>query len=311
MHAVDQIKKIIRQHTRVETVTFFLYSRVHFFILTVRAVITNACVTFLNKLTVKKDIAGIMISKTPSVRLRDGRTYLWDPKDRNSLLGLPYYGEWEPEETHFIKHHVKNGDTVIDIGANYGYYTILFSKLVGPSGSVHAFEPLSDMVSLIRRNIELNNLDNNVHIVNKGLSNHKSDVMLYTYKELGSGATSASRRWFGACTKHRAHMITLDAYVKQQRIRKVHFIKCDVEGAEMLVFQGSKNVLLRDQPTILFEITNARVKFGYSQKDIFSFLEKYNYLFYQIQNNRLIRIQNPETFFGDCIALSHRGKSAL
>lgn len=77
---------------------------------------------------------------------------------------ISYYlitrGIYEPRETNLFKKIVRHGMTVIDLGANIGYYTLIASKLVGESGKVYAFEPEPDNFNILVKNININNLKN-------------------------------------------------------------------------------------------------------------------------------------------------------
>jgi tRNA/tmRNA/rRNA uracil-C5-methylase (TrmA/RlmC/RlmD family) len=67
---------------------------------------------------------------------------------------------WEPFETHIASTELNQGDVILDLAANIGYFTSLFSKLVGEQGKVFAFEPNPDNFALLQRNVEVNNCTN-------------------------------------------------------------------------------------------------------------------------------------------------------
>jgi len=88
---------------------------------------------------------------------------------RNNL-NLFLTGMYEPLETEIVRNHVRETHTVLDVGANIGYYTLLCAKLVGDLGQVFAFEPDTVNFAWLSRNVRMNNLEN-VLPVRKAVSN--------------------------------------------------------------------------------------------------------------------------------------------
>ncbi|OGR78431.1 MAG: hypothetical protein A3B80_07085 [Elusimicrobia bacterium RIFCSPHIGHO2_02_FULL_39_36] len=80
----------------------------------------------LSNLTLQKD--DIIVT------LRDGRKFFWYPEESNSLFTIPREGIYEPEETEVLKHLISKDDIVFDIGANFGYYTILMLRQIWGGG---------------------------------------------------------------------------------------------------------------------------------------------------------------------------------
>src|SRR3989344_9219581 len=87
----------------------------------------------------------------------DGHTVYVDPVDSLRLTTRGYY---EPYLTRVFDQHIKKGDTVLDIGANIGYHTLHFARLVGETGKVYAFEPHPSNFALLKKNIEANGYKN-------------------------------------------------------------------------------------------------------------------------------------------------------
>ena len=139
-------------------------------------------------------------------------------------------------EIEFCKKEIKKGDTVVDIGANIGLYTLFFSKLVGATGKVIAFEPDPENFDVLKKNIELNEITN-VTLMQKGISNKNETMKLY--KSHASGAHSLIKNeWAKEYTD--IQTVTLDDYFNGEEI---DMMKIDAEGFELEVIEGGKKLL--------------------------------------------------------------------
>lgn len=161
--------------------------------------------------------------------------------DKGDFLGLSINGVYEEFETKLVKKIIKKGDTVLDLGANIGYYTLIFAKLVGAYGKVFAFEPEPNNFALLKKNIETNGYTN-VILVQKAVSNKSGKIKLYLAdKNLGD------HRIFDSQDTRKSievDVITLDEYFSDPSIT-INFIKMDVQGVEALVMKGTSLLLQR------------------------------------------------------------------
>ena len=108
-----------------------------------------------------------------------GFPFLLDPLDS---LELSIFRSYEPFETSLLTAEVRPGMTIVDIGANIGYYTLLFSKLTGESGCVYAFEPEPKNFALLQQNLSRNNRTN-VVAFNLAASDLTGESFLYLSSE--------------------------------------------------------------------------------------------------------------------------------
>jgi len=154
-------------------------------------------------------------------------------------LNLFLTGLYEPLETELVKTHVGNGDTVLDVGANIGYYTVLCAKLVGNQGKVYAFEPDTANFSWLERNVKMNRFDN-VVLVRKAVSNTTGAARLHL-SERNRGANSLQGS-MGSRRSIEIEAIRLSEYFDPSET-KVDFIKIDVEGSEFAALQGMQTLL--------------------------------------------------------------------
>jgi FkbM family methyltransferase len=165
---------------------------------------------------------------------------------------LSYWlGIYEIKMSKLIENTIKGGDTVFDIGAHVGYYSLLFSILTGDIGKVYSFEPLPLNVHFLRKHIISNDIIN-VKIVQAALTN-KDDFARF---EEGHYADVSHLSDDGELT---VKTIRLDGFVIRENISRVDFLKIDVEGAEGLVLQGAQETLTNFHPRILLSTHGQKV----------------------------------------------------
>ena len=150
---------------------------------------------------------------------------------------------YEPDTTQFFKKTITTGMTVVDVGANLGYFTRLAASLVGPTGSVYAFEPDEENFLLLKKNTE--HLTN-VHIIQSAVSDVDGAVTFYLSHKMGMHSLLKS--------KDIGRQVTVPSTTLDRLYEKtdIHFVKIDVEGAEESVFHGMKKLLSR-KPIVVFE----------------------------------------------------------
>jgi FkbM family methyltransferase len=153
-----------------------------------------------------------------------------------------WLGTYElPKQRAFVR-LARRGDTVWDIGANAGFYTLLASRLVGPGGAVVALEPLPRNVGYLRRHIAANRCGN-VQIIEAAALDDEG------HARMAASAPATAR--VTAAGDIVVRMTTLDTLVFRDGLPAPHLIKIDVEGAEAAVLKGAWGVLGRYRPTIL------------------------------------------------------------
>jgi len=170
----------------------------------------------------------------------NGQKMFLDSKDS---LNLSTQGVYDPLETEIIKKTLKKGDIAVDIGANIGYYTLLFAKLVGETGKVFAFEPEPSNVELIKKNIAIN-WHRNVVVEQKAISDKSGKIKLYSNGSVLAIQNSSNPH------KTNRHVlvdaVSLDDYFKKRR-KRIDFIKMDIEGAEYLALKSMRSLLEKNE----------------------------------------------------------------
>lgn len=206
------------------------------------------------------------------VRVYDDLEFLYVDTQLGGLLGLERKSGFETVEIDFVKNNFTNGGVFIDIGANFGLYSVFISKKF-PDSQVHSFEPVPETFKILSENIAHNRCGN-TSINNLGLS-FKNDVLKFTNDQYAGNHISFDESRSDLVS---VNVITLDNYARENALEKIDFIKCDVEGAELFVLQGAKDILERDHPLILIEIYDGWTqRFDYSAQDVVDYLLGFGY----------------------------------
>lgn len=159
--------------------------------------------------------------------------------------------EWEDYCINYISDIVDKNSTYLDVGAWLGPYTLLFSKLLGDTGLVVAFEPDPEAYYTLSKNIELNTLSN-VRLDKYCISNRTGTAKLVTNQFGSSQSSIINDSRYTITNELVVNTITLDEYCENYNITPKG-IKIDVEGAEGLVLDGCKRIIKENSPWILLE----------------------------------------------------------
>lgn len=208
-------------------------------------------------------------------------------KNSEVSFHLVLKGKWEETETELIKNEIYDGNVVLDIGANIGYFTLIFAKKVGSKGKVFAFEPEPNNFRLLKKNVQVNNFQN-VVIENFALSENNGRINLYlSERDVGSHRVYQSNKVTNNFVT--VKKIKLDDYLKKYSFSKnISFIKLDVEGAELDVLKGMTGILKNNKPLkILLEYSPSNLKeFGNNPEELLKFLNQYKFSFNIIDSDK-------------------------
>jgi len=220
--------------------------------------------------------------KSNFVNTTEGHKMFLDPLDSLALSINKVYEEFETE---MVKKIIKEGDAVVDIGANIGYYTLIFAKLVKNKGRVIAFEPEPNNFKLLEKNLEINGYKN-VDINQKAVSSNTGRTTLYLDETNLGGHTMGKK--IPNQKSIEIDSIKLDDYFKNYD-RKIDFIKMDVEGAEMEAIKGMFTILQNSHDIkILSEFdVNHLKKFNVKPEDFLQILEDFGFNIYSLQKKKV------------------------
>lgn len=150
----------------------------------------------------------------------------------------------------------KNGETVLDIGAGIGEYTLFASKIIGTEGKVIAIEPNANFFNYLSKNIVLNNCKNIIPI--KCAIGDKSGKIKIFKTPFSFGDSIIQKK------SHQDYYLvkckTIDNIVKRLKLKRLDIIKMDVESSEYSALLGSKNVLAKFKPKIVLEIHGIKTR---------------------------------------------------
>lgn len=229
------------------------------------------------------------------------------------LMESPFKGLWrELEEVEIMHRFVREGDVAFDIGANVGLHSIVLSRLVGPTGKLCSFEPNPELLHALKFTIEQLG---NATLYNIALSNKDAESQLFVPPD---NTVASLTDWTIASPIFNqdgpSHVVTcserrLDDLIEDGTLPQPDFIKCDVEGAELRVFEGSAGTLSRvDAPIILFEANECASR-GFNvevsaAKDFLASLKGPDYRFYELhEGGRLLAIENVKPGFSNILAV--------
>jgi FkbM family methyltransferase len=207
-------------------------------------------IQLIKKIPLIRNVMGIIITNFafPKKNLNDSlkgyTAYVYDAS---------YVNEKDFQEPHiikFFKDHIRKNMVVFDIGAHFGYFTLLSRKLVGEAGEVISFEPSPIPLNYLRKNIKINKFKN-VFAEPLMVSDREDNFNLY-YSGFG-GTMSSFKKSPDLPYKKKVLSVSLDKYCLKRNLHP-DFIKIDVEGADLLVIKGLKRTLSTKNIEILLEL---------------------------------------------------------
>lgn len=214
------------------------------------------------------------------VRLRNGDHIYVDPLDETVSANLIAHGGWEPWIHKTVMGLTSRDATVIDVGANLGYYTLGMARRVGDKGRVHAFEANPRMAAFVRKTIGFNGLSNRVRIIEKAASNVEGHVNFMVSRQFGgSGHLLVAESSIGADqTIISVETVRLDDI----GVDKADIIRMDAEGSEPLVLRGAERLLANPDIIVCMEWSPIQMRSRASVPELVEWLEGMGFRFWRI-----------------------------
>ncbi len=189
-------------------------------------------------------------------------------------------GTYETDLTIALIQLLEPGMVFFDIGAHRGYFSLLASRLVGPTGQVHAFEPTPGTYELLsanartHRNIHTNNVA--VYSESKELIFHDYGLFAPAFNSLYAPRMSKEVAARMAVEDRRVPAISIDDYVRTSGIRP-NFIKIDAESAELDILKGMAETLRTIRPALTLETGDMDLEGVASTRDLIHFACSFGY----------------------------------
>ncbi len=213
-------------------------------------------------------------------------------------LSIYIFGKFEYEIIETIaKHKLSKKPIFFDIGANIGVQTLQLASYFN-NAKVHSFEPTNFGYKKLKNNITLNpDLRKNIYINQNFLSNKKFlPNKIYASWNLKVKKNTHKKHQGSYKNTSNASSLKLDDYIKKNKIKKIDFIKLDVDGHELEVLKSGYNFLRKKKVPIIFEVAPyLYTEHGYTQNDLLRLFKSLKYNFYNINN--LKKIDDIDRFF--------------
>lgn len=198
----------------------------------------------------------------------------------------------------------KDIGTFLDIGSNIGYYSLLAAKS-NPSIKTYAFEPAHGPKHFLNRNIDINNLNDNITSIDLALSDSFGEIDFYEVKSLkykylnynlaGEG-NAGTKKYSRNFIKNTVKSETLDNFVCLNKINEIDLIKIDTEGTEVDILKHGFEAISKFQPIVICETLYDTI-----ETELEVFFKKLDYEFYNHTEIGLIKVSTIQRTYDDGI----------
>jgi FkbM family methyltransferase len=230
----------------------------------------------------------------------------------NVSLSIYRYGVQEYDLSRAFLEYLKPGMTFFDVGAHFGYFTCLASRLVGPGGQVHAFEPTPSTFEILAENAATrpNVRANNLAVFSKATTLRLNDfgVEFSAFNSICSEArmSQEQRELVGPARACDVQAVRLDDYVARSGARP-QAIKIDAESAELEILRGAEEVLKEIRPAISLEVGDYAVPGVASSSMIVQHLTERGYVPHEWREGALRRHEARSSYaYGNLLFLPEK-----
>lgn len=188
---------------------------------------------------------------------------------------------------------------IIDVGANIGYLTLQFATRC-KKGAVYAFEPDSETFYKLTQNVNLNKFGN-IQLFHTALGSATGTGELYRIYESNPGANRIlSQKPAASVPSETVPIATLDEYDSKGSFKAVDLIKIDVEGFELFVLEGARNLILKRKPILFIELVDQNLKLqGCSGHSVIDYLVKLDYVIFDAKTMK--PLEESDNYYTDIL----------
>ncbi|MGK9183780.1 FkbM family methyltransferase [Priestia filamentosa] len=213
---------------------------------------------------------GVYIGDNKMLISLDWNAHLVVPSNDLSLTPfLLTNGSIELPLTNFLRKNLKSGDTVIDIGANVGYFSVLIGSLIGPQGKLIAYEANPYLYSVLMDNLSINFLHDRSNVYELAVYSSAKTLQFHTSKRFMGNSSliqhseTYHKHYTDEIEEISVKTIKLDEHL--QNIKHIDFVKIDIEGGEYHAFLGMKELMKTKKiNTIIFELNPGMLQEQYT-----------------------------------------------
>lgn len=217
-----------------------------------------------------------------------------------------FFELYDREDIPMLRSLLTEGDVVFDVGGNVGLYSVALAQQVAPSGCVHVFEPIPANIQIIRRNVALNGLEDNVVINPVAAAERSTELGLYVNERSGNSGWASVVPSQRRPTRITVTAIDLDTYVRVNHIPRISLIKMDIEGYEYQALRGMTGILRSDVAPVLYLEVNPFLlgKQGLDPVQVKRYLADFGYNLYSLAKGRLTAVDpdRPEAGLRNILA---------
>lgn len=214
-------------------------------------------------------------------RLLDGHFLYVDPLDETVASHLIARGYWEDWIHRAVCALVRPGDRIVEVGANFGVYTVAMARLAGPTGSVLTFEANPRLAGLVQRSVRFNGYAPMTQVVAKAAADKAGQISFAISRSNAGGGTISTKDRALAADGELIHVetVTLDSVAPEG----VRFLRMDAEGSEPLILRGAQRLLANPEIVVCMEWDVVQMAARADVRDFVQWLHGMGFRFWRIQ----------------------------